>query len=62
MMQEMMQGMMGYGFGGWLMSGTGLLLFVVLILAAAALLKYLFFADRGDDFFADRGDGGRRGP
>lgn len=42
----MMQGMMGYGFGGWLMMAAGLLLFAVLILAAAALIKYLFFGDR----------------
>ena len=39
----MMHGMMESGFGGWLMTGTGLLLLVVLILAAAALIKYLVF-------------------
>lgn len=42
----MMQGMMDSGFGGWLMMGAGFLVFVVLILAAAALIKYLFFAGR----------------
>jgi len=44
----MMQGMMDSGVGGWLMAGTGILLVMVLILAAAALIKYLFFAGRGD--------------
>ncbi len=34
-------GMMGYG-GHWFMSLIGILVIVVLILSAAALLKYLF--------------------
>ena len=41
MMQETMQDMMG-GAGLWSMGLVGLLLVIVLILAAAALAKYLF--------------------
>ncbi len=37
--------MMG-GFGGWLMMGTGLLFFALVILGVAALAKYLFWPDR----------------
>lgn len=44
----MMQSMMDSGFAGWLMTGTGFLFLVVLILAAAALVKYLFFGSRND--------------
>ena len=43
----MMQGMMDCGVGGWLMVGAGSLVLVVLILAVAALVKYLFSAGRG---------------
>lgn len=43
----MMQSMTDCGFGGWLMTGSGFVFLVVLILAAAALIKYLFFAGRG---------------
>ena len=42
----MRQGMMDCGFGGWVMMGAGLLVLVLLILGAAALIKYLFFAGR----------------
>lgn len=46
MMQNMMPGgMMGCG-GGWWMMGTHVVGFVVLILAGAALVKYLFFSHR----------------
>ena len=45
MMQSMPHGMMG-GYGGWLMMGSHLLLVVVLVLAVAALVKYLFFIPR----------------
>jgi len=41
----MMQGITDCGFGGWAMTGAGLLLLVVLILGAAALIKYLFFGN-----------------
>ncbi len=37
----MMNGMMNCG---WLMMGTGLITFGVVVLAGAALVKYLFFA------------------
>lgn len=47
MMQSMTQGQHGMmGYGGWLMTGSHLLLDVVLILAVAALVKYLFFSPR----------------
>ncbi|WP_283810993.1 hypothetical protein [Bradyrhizobium genosp. SA-3] len=42
MMQDMMSGMMG-GMGL-----IGVLVVVVLALGAAALVKYLFFSNRGD--------------
>jgi hypothetical protein len=42
MMHDMMPGMM------WGMGLFGLLSAVVLVLAAAALIKYLFFAGKGD--------------
>lgn len=42
MMHDMMPGMMwGMGLFGWLV-------IIVLVLAAAALVKYLFFGNRGD--------------
>ena len=41
-MQSMMEGMMG-GPMMWVMGGFCLLIFVVLMLAAIALVKYLFF-------------------
>jgi hypothetical protein len=40
----MMDGMMGGGM--WAMGLLWILVVVVLILAAAALIKYLFFADK----------------
>jgi tellurite resistance protein TehA-like permease len=42
MMQDMMPGMM------WGMGLVWLLVAIVLVLAAAALVKYLFFARKGD--------------
>lgn len=42
----MMQNTMDCGFGGWVMMGAGVLLLAVLILGAAALIKYLFFTGR----------------
>ena len=44
-----MQGMMDGMMGGGMMGGMGLfwlLILVVLVLAAGALIKYLFFSDR----------------
>ncbi len=44
-----MQGMMDGMMGGGMMWGIGLfwlLILVVLVLAAGALIKYLFFSDR----------------
>lgn len=41
MMQDI-QGMMGSGMG-WTMGGVGLLTLALLVLAIAALIKYLFF-------------------
>ncbi len=38
-------GMMG-GLGGWLMMGSGLLFFALVILGIAALAKYIFLPDR----------------
>jgi hypothetical protein len=35
--------------GGWFMGGFGILITVLLLLAAAALIKYLFFTGRRDD-------------
>ena len=34
--------------GGWLMSGIGFLVILVLFLAAAVMVKYLFFSGRRD--------------
>ena len=34
--------------GGWLMSGIGFLVILVLLLAAAVMIKYLFFGGRRD--------------
>ena len=34
--------------GGWLMSGIGFLVVLVLLLAAAVTVKYLFFGGRRD--------------
>ncbi len=45
-----MQGMMDGMMGGGMMWGIGLfwlLILVVLVLAAGALIKHLFFSDRG---------------
>jgi len=42
MMHDMMSGMMGY------MGLTAALIVIVLVLGAAALIKYLFFSGRGD--------------
>ena len=44
-MQSMMDGMMGGGMM-WGMGLFGLLALIVLVLAAGALIKYLFFSDR----------------
>lgn len=44
-----MQGMMDGMTGGGMMWGTGLfglLILIVLVLAAVALIKYLFFSDK----------------
>jgi hypothetical protein len=43
----MMDGMMNEGGMMWGMGLFGLLLIVLLLLAGAALVKYLFFDDRG---------------
>ena len=34
--------------GGWLMSGIGFLVVLVLLLAAVVMVKYLFFSGRRD--------------
>ena len=34
--------------GGWLMSGIGFLVVLVLLLAAAVMVKHLFFSGRRD--------------
>ena len=45
----MMMDMMGnYGFGGWIMAAVGLLVLLLLILAVAALAKYVFRGGRRD--------------
>lgn len=47
-----MQNMMTDGcmmMGGWLMMGLGILVVVLLVLAIAALIKYLFFDRRRDE-------------
>ncbi len=45
MHESMMNGGM---MGGWLMAGVGTLVIAVLLLSAAALVKYLFFGTRRD--------------
>ncbi len=46
---EMMNNMMDGGMmGGWVMGGIGLLTLLLLVLGVAALVKYLFFSNRGD--------------
>ena len=45
-MNSMMDGAM---MGGWFMGGIGILFVVVLLLAAAALIKYLFFTEPRKD-------------
>jgi len=44
----MMDMMTGGGFGGWLMAGVGLLVLLLLVLAIAALAKYVFWGGRRD--------------
>ena len=39
----------GWFMGGWFMGGLGILTAVVFLLAAAALIKYLFFSGRRGD-------------
>ncbi len=46
MTNNMMDGSM---MGGWFMGGLGILIAIVLLLATAALIKYLFFSGRRDD-------------
>jgi len=46
MMNNMMDGAVS---GGWFMGGFGILTTLLLILGVAALIKYLFFAERRDD-------------
>ncbi len=47
---EMTESMMDGGMiGGWPMGGLGILIIAVLLLAAAALIKYLFFNAQRDD-------------
>jgi type IV secretory pathway VirB2 component (pilin) len=41
-----MHAMMSCGSGGWLATGIHVVGLVVLLLAGAALVKYLFFGDR----------------
>lgn len=44
-----MMDMMGScGFGGWLMAGAGLLVLLLVVLAIAALAKYVFWGGRRD--------------
>lgn len=38
----------GCGLGGWLMAGVGVLVLAVLVLAVAALAKYVFWGGRRD--------------
>jgi len=46
----MMNNMTGGGMmGGWFMGGFGTLITLLLVLGVAALVKYLFFAERRDD-------------
>jgi hypothetical protein len=42
----MMNSVLACGANGWLMIAAGVVTYGVLALAAAALIKYLFFADR----------------
>ena len=42
----MMDSVLNCGAGGWLMIAAGGVTFGVVALAGAALIKYLFFADR----------------
>jgi len=46
MTPDAMHAMMSCGGGGWFATGTHVVGLVVLLLAGAALVKYLFFADR----------------
>jgi hypothetical protein len=46
MMQNGMQGMMTCAGSGWLMMGTHVVVLAVVLLAGAALVKYLFFTPR----------------
>jgi len=47
---KMMNNMMGTGtMGGWFMGGFGILIILLLLLAVAALIKYLFFTGHRDD-------------
>ena len=41
-----MDGLLNCGANGWLMAAGGIIAYGVLILAAAALVKFLFFAGR----------------
>ena len=43
----MMETALNCGANGWLMIAGGVVTYGVLALAGAALIKYLFFADRG---------------
>ncbi len=43
----MMDTVLNCGANGWLMLAAGVLTYGTLALAGAALVKYLFFADRG---------------
>jgi len=38
----------GYGYGGWIMAAVGLLVLLLLVLAIAALAKYVFWGGRRD--------------
>jgi len=46
MMQNGMQGMMTCTGSGWLMMGTHVVVLAVVLLAGAALVKYVFFTPR----------------
>jgi hypothetical protein len=46
MTPDAMHAMMSCGGGGWFATGAHVVGLVVLLLAGAALVKYLFFADR----------------
>jgi hypothetical protein len=47
MEQPMMESVLNCSTNGWLMLAGGLVTYGVLILAGAALIKYLFSAERG---------------